>query len=567
MRQSKGFARRRCPNVARLSVEPLERRDLMSGGTGLGPLVQVSGATPFTNFSDISQQPYSTVYLNSEVEPRIAVDPTNSLHLVAVWQQDRWNDGGCRGIMSGVTFDGGNTWTLNAVTGSTVNAGGDTLRASDPWVSFSPNGVVYVSYLTLNDPNFENPHSVAVNKSTDGGLTWGARTDVILNVNDNSHFNDKDAITADPTNSNYAYVVWDRLDFNANTGPAYLSRTTDGGATWSVAAPIFDPGPNTQTIGNEVVVEPNGTVICVLVDINYNTNTQNIEIIRSTDHGATWSGPITVSSLTSLGVTDPDNGQTVRAGDGLFDAAVNRRNGNIYITWADGRFSGFTHDDIALTYSTDGGNTWTAPFKMNKTPTNIPTIDQQAFTPSIAVANTGTVAISYYDFRKNTAAAGSSTDVWLVTASPAKLASHHPGQERRLTNTSFDVSQAPYAYGEFLGDYAGLAPMGTRFNSFGAFFGIANNPSDPTSMYFRDPAPAGPTAPALLAPAAQPTAVPGIVPALAAAPGAYAGTLDVVHALQTDRPSQAEVAPLVYSRPGPDDVAAFFARWLLDEAN
>ncbi|HEX7441963.1 MAG TPA: hypothetical protein VF319_17910 [Caldimonas sp.] len=35
-------------------------------------------------------------FANAEVEPFVAIDPGNSNHLVATWQQDRWTDGGAR---------------------------------------------------------------------------------------------------------------------------------------------------------------------------------------------------------------------------------------------------------------------------------------------------------------------------------------------------------------------------------------------------------------------------------------------------------------------------------------
>jgi hypothetical protein len=43
---------------------------------------------------------------------------------------------------------------------------------------------------------------------------------------------------------------------HAFRGPAWLSKTTDGGKTWSTAREIFDPGQNSQTIGNVIVVDP-----------------------------------------------------------------------------------------------------------------------------------------------------------------------------------------------------------------------------------------------------------------------------------------------------------------------
>ena len=72
----------------------------------------------------------------------------------------------------------------------------------------------------------------------------------------------------------------------------------------------------------------------------------------------------------------------------------------------DARFDGGLfvedHDNIAFTMSTDGGNTWSSPIKVNKTPTTEPNFDQQAFTPSVHVSSEGTVAVTYYDLRNNT---------------------------------------------------------------------------------------------------------------------------------------------------------------------
>ena len=42
-------------------------------------------------------------YPDAEVEPYVAVDPTNPEHLVASVQQDRWNDGGANGLTNVVS--------------------------------------------------------------------------------------------------------------------------------------------------------------------------------------------------------------------------------------------------------------------------------------------------------------------------------------------------------------------------------------------------------------------------------------------------------------------------------
>src|SRR5215471_2942210 len=54
----------------------------------------------------------STNFPDAEVEPYIAVDPTNANHLITSVQQDRWNDGGSNGLTNAISTDGGATWSL-----------------------------------------------------------------------------------------------------------------------------------------------------------------------------------------------------------------------------------------------------------------------------------------------------------------------------------------------------------------------------------------------------------------------------------------------------------------------
>src|SRR5262249_44064725 len=142
---------------------------------------------------------------------------------------------------------------------------------------------------------------------------------------------------------------------------------------------------------------------------NTGHRTMTLSLIQSPDKGATWSSkPTTVASITSIAVTDPNTGQAVDAVAGPlggasvdFNVAEDPNTGNLYAVWQDGRFSNFQHDGIAFSMSTDGGYTWSAPIQINQTPINIPSGNQQAFLPSIAVAANGTVAVTYYDFRFN----------------------------------------------------------------------------------------------------------------------------------------------------------------------
>ena len=131
-------------------------------------------------------------------------------------------------------------------------------RVSDPWISFAPNGDLYYVSLGLG---FIGPQTTAilVSKSTDGGLTWS--DPATLAEDQVPVFHDKEAIAADPNDPNLVYAVWDRLHFDFDIGPAVIARSTDGGATWEPARVLYDPGPGNQTIANQIVVQPDGTVI------------------------------------------------------------------------------------------------------------------------------------------------------------------------------------------------------------------------------------------------------------------------------------------------------------------
>jgi hypothetical protein len=124
-----------------------------AGAFTVSPLTVVSGPSPFANCSIAGQT--GTNFLNSEVEPWVEVNPTNPNNVIAVWQQDRWSNGGARGLVTAVTHDGGATWSttfahFSTCSGGTAANGGNYERASDPWVSFAPNGDAYQISLSVN---------------------------------------------------------------------------------------------------------------------------------------------------------------------------------------------------------------------------------------------------------------------------------------------------------------------------------------------------------------------------------------------------------------------------------
>src|SRR5438067_1346690 len=219
-------------------------------------------------------------------------------------------------------------------------------------------------------------------------------------------------------------------------------RTTSGGQTWEAPRDILGLNQNEFTIGNQIAVLPNGTLVDIFEDLNgsgrqRSPNQFHESVIRSTDKGVSWSKVIDISRDGSIAVRDPDTGARIRAGAGLPDIAVGP-DGTLYAVWSDGRFSGFTHDDVALSRSTDGGLTWSNPIKVNASPSGV-----AALTPSVDVSSDGTVAVTYYDFRNNTPSTSTlPTDAFVVFSHDGGVTF---GSEVRLTTTSFDLDLAPRA--------------------------------------------------------------------------------------------------------------------------
>jgi len=425
-------------------------------------------------------------YVNSEDEPQMAVNPANPANLIGGWQQDRWSNGGAHGLVAGFSFDGGLTWGEATLPFSQCSGGAPYERASDIWVSIGPDGTAYANAISFDGSTFRNAVTSAT--SSNGGATW-QNLSVIFPQTTAQFFNDKNSITADPVHAGVAYQVWDtlisptgQLDADLHTqafsGPAYFAMTKDFGKTWSTPRVIVDTGERQQTIGNVIVVDPHSDTLYDFFNLILPPNPKpnaippnnNVAFVKSIDGGMTWSAPHIVSKLGTIGVTDPNNvdpvtggAARIRTGDIIPEPGIDPGTGQLYAVWQDARFSGGAHDEIAMSTSSNGGATWSAPKRVD-TPNGEP-----AFTATVAAASDHTVGVTYYQFGP-TSLGSEPTKYFIKKFSPAAVTAASPGSLESVAATTvagpFNMLDAPFARGYFVGDYEALGSIGTSFQPF-----------------------------------------------------------------------------------------------------
>ncbi|MBI3731920.1 MAG: exo-alpha-sialidase [Chloroflexi bacterium] len=285
-------------------------------------------------------------YTNTSSQHQTEVEPDSFSYgstVVMVTQVGRFTDGGSSNIGWATSTDAGATWTNGFLPGITIYAGGIYARVSDPSVAYdAKHNVWLINSLPLTEP--VKGAAVVVNRSTDGGLTWGNPINVSLATGSSDY--DKNWIACDngPASPFYGncYVTWD----NFGNGNRLLNSTsTDGGLTWGAAKAT---GNNASGIGAQPLARPNGAVIVPADD-----TLGNVVVYNSTNGGSTWGRTKKIATVSEHGVAGG-----LRSG-GLPSAEIDA-SGKIYLVWQDCRFeSGCSANDIVMTTSTTG-STWTA---------------------------------------------------------------------------------------------------------------------------------------------------------------------------------------------------------------
>ena len=315
-------------------------------------------------------------------EPSICINKTDTKSIIAGSIYDNLH----------ISNDGGITWT-NTHISSQYGVFGDPCLASD-YV-----GNIYFLHLantgkgSRNDIGFID--RIVVQKSTDKGKTWVIDAGV---GNNPPKKQDKHWVGINPVNNDVA-VTWTEFDKYNSKEPVdksriLFSKSTDGGNNWTKPVKInqFDGDclDDDNTVEGAVpVFDKQGNIYVAWAYHN------KIYFDKSTDGGKTWLSNDIVIADQPEGWAYDIPGVFRANGMPVLDIGKGKYEGTLYVNWSDQR-NGTDDTDIFFSKSSDGGQTWTTPKRVN----NDKTKTHQFFTWMKVDPVTGYIYIVYYDRSK-----------------------------------------------------------------------------------------------------------------------------------------------------------------------
>jgi hypothetical protein len=352
-------------------------------------------------------------------EPSICMNPSNPDEILIGAIPDNYY----------TTNDGGLSWQHGVIT-STYGVNGDPVVLADN------SGNFYYFHLV---PDLSR---VVCHKKQGMTSAW---SDESFTAVYNDYDIDKEWATYDPVTNNL-YTSWTRFNTWASSNPQdssdiFLARSVNGGLSWDSQKLISSVGGNASAgfgsvHGSYPTTGPNGEVYITW------WSPAGIMFDKSTDQGETWlDNDINITGFPVQWIVGIPGIQTgVSFPVTACDRSNGPHNGTIYVTWSDKR-SGANDADIWLAKSIDGGDSWSAPKRVNDDAPgrhqffNYVTVDQV----------TGKVYVVFYDRRNYT---DTKTDVYLAISDD--------GGE---TFSNYRISDSPFApYGTlFFGHYIGVA--------------------------------------------------------------------------------------------------------------
>ncbi len=370
---------------------------------------------------------YQNIVIDSEgspEEPSIMINPNNPDQLVAGSNIDNYY----------YSEDGGYTWTKGTLV-STVNG-----VWGDPCIIVDTAGTFYYFHLA-NPPAGSWIDRIVAQKFDFTTHTW---TDGTYTGKNGTKAQDKAWAVVD-SSTNAIYVTWTQFDSYGSPSPDFISiilfsKSTDNGETWSTPVRINKTAGDCIDSDNTVegavpAVGPNGEIYVAWA------GPDGIVFDRSLDGGDTWlEDDIFISD--QPGGWDYNIPGIYRA-NGLpitcCDLSNSPYRGTIYVNWTDAR-NGDNDHDVWIAKSTDGGDTWSAPIKVNDDPAG----KEQFFTWMTIDGANGDVYVVFYDRRNYS---DNNTDVYIARSTD--------GGE---TFQNIKISESPFLpYSSvFFGDYTNI---------------------------------------------------------------------------------------------------------------
>lgn len=358
---------------------------VLASGPGVTMAAQPVSGPPLN--VDVSQR-----HLN-ESEESIAVNPTNPNNIVIVTNIGHREAGLTAGMFAAVSIDGGKTWTRRII-GNNDNLGN---ACCDPSLSFDEFGNLFMTYL------YQTENKVPIAISTDGGLTFQVIANIVQpqgtpgskTSGDNRglfRYVDQPTITAAKGE------VW--VVFNAG-GPMFATGApvTGFGQVGAFFAGEVVPGTNNCTYG-DVAIGPAGQVmqVCTLTESGQGGGKLFVNVDPD-GLGPAGFGDRVFVAQTHVGGFDfipaqPD--RSVDAEPGLaWDRTGGIHHGRVYLVYTSERPNESNDMDIYVSYSDDGGATWSAGVRANDDHTT-----NSQFLPKISLdPTTGNLAVVWYDSR------------------------------------------------------------------------------------------------------------------------------------------------------------------------
>jgi PKD repeat protein len=293
-------------------------------------------------------------------EPHLAISRTNPDVMVAVAKDYRRIN--TKEVWIYVSQDGGQTWPLEKQL-QVPGLPPDVPNQSDPLTMARDDGRLYV--LCLGYDTSGSGHGLFLTWSDDDGDTWRDAVSVTHNETPGS-LDDKEwlAIDNSPASPHYhnMYIAW-----SDPYGLGILfSRSTDGGLTWS---PYLDmiPGSSDFTEYAYPIVGADGTLYVFYMDGWGYCADGYIRFLKSTDGGATFTGPYTVvfTSQPCSPIHGSGGYDQWRFFSIIAAAADPTDPDNLWVAWTDDNGIPNGKTDVLYVRSTDGGATWSTAERLS----------------------------------------------------------------------------------------------------------------------------------------------------------------------------------------------------------